>query len=172
MKKIGILLEDLFDEKELIYPYFRLLEAGYEVDLIAGEAGKTYRGKSGLGQVSSHASKDVGADDYLGLIIPGGYSPDYMRRCQATKELVGEMDRQGKLVAAICHGPWMMASACDIEGKNMTAFFSIKDDLINAGANYLDQEVVVDGNLITSRTTADLPAFLRAILEKLEGAGA
>ncbi len=167
MKKIAVLLENLFDEKELIYPYYRLLEEGFEVHLVGSEKNKTYVGKNGLKEISSHSSEEINPEDYEGVIIPGGFSPDHMRRCQATVDFVREMDRAGKLIAGICHGPWLMASACDLSGKNLTGFFSIKDDLVNAGGKYLDEPVVVDGNLVTSRTPKDLPDFLRAILEKL-----
>ena len=170
MKKVAILLENLFDERELIYPYFRLLEAGYDVHLVGAEQGATYASKAGVTEVSTHASSQIKAADYAGVVIPGGFSPDNMRRTQATVDFVREMDRAGKVIAAICHGPWMMASACDLKGKKITSFRSIKDDLIHAGADYLDQEVVVDGHLITSRTPKDLPAFLKAILAKLEEA--
>lgn len=168
MKKIAVLLENLFDDRELIYPYFRLLEAGYEVHLVAPEKDKEYKSKNGLPEVSTHSSAEISAEDYDAVVIPGGFSPDLMRRTSATVEFVREMDKAEKIVAAICHGPWMMASSCDLKGKKVTSFMSIKDDLVNAGADYLDQEVVVDGHLITSRTPKDLPAFLRAILEKLE----
>ena len=167
MKKIAILIENLFDERELLYPYFRALEEGYQVDLIGTEKDTVYSGKSGLTEKSSHASKDVSAKDYDGVIIPGGFSPDHMRRCQATIDFVRDMDRDKKIIAAICHGAWMMASACDLKGKDMTSFFSIKDDLINAGANYVDEEVVVTGHLITSRTPKDLPIFMKTIISEL-----
>lgn len=167
MKRIAILLENLFDERELIYPYFRLLEEGYEVHLVGTEKDTIYASKTGLSERSTHASKEISSKDYDGVIIPGGFSPDNMRRCKATVDFVKEMDESNKLIAAICHGPWMMASSCDLKGKKVTSFFSIKDDLINAGAEYLDEEVVVDGYLITSRTPKDLPAFLKAIIEKL-----
>lgn len=90
-----------------------------------------------------------------------------MRRTKATVDFVRDLDKAGKLVAAICHGGWMLASACDIKGKKVTSFFSIKDDLINAGAEYLDEKVVVSDNIITSRSPSDLPVFLKAIIEKL-----
>ncbi len=167
MKKVAVLIEEMFDEKELLYPYFRLLEEGYEVHLVGTEKDKVYTGKSGLTEKSTHSSKDIQAKDYSGVVIPGGFSPDYMRRTEATVNFVKEMDEQDKPVAAICHGPWMMASACDLKGRKMTSFFSIKDDLINAGAEYLDQEVVIDGNLITSRTPKDLPIFMKTIIEKI-----
>ena len=167
MKKVAILIENLFDERELIYPYFRLLEEGFEVHLIGSRKETIYTSKSGLVETSTHSSDEVSAKDYDGVVIPGGFSPDNMRRTKATVDFVRDMDKSKKLIAAICHGPWMMASACDLKGKKVTSFFSIKDDLVNAGAEYIDQEVVVDGHLITSRTPKDLPVFLKTIIENL-----
>ncbi|GMG96483.1 DJ-1/PfpI family protein [Tepidimicrobium xylanilyticum] len=117
MKRVAILIEDLFDERELIYPYFRLLEEGYKVDLVGTDKDTVYVSKSGLKEKSTHSSKEVLARDYDAVIIPGGFSPDNMRRCPETVEFVREMYKANKLVAAICHGPWMMASACDLKGK-------------------------------------------------------
>jgi protease I len=168
MKKTAILLENLFDERELIYPYYRLLEEGFEVHLIGSEKDTIYKSKTGLTEKSTHASDEVDANDYEAVVIPGGFSPDYMRRTKATVDFVRDMDKANKIVATICHGGWMLASACDIKGKKVTGYFSIKDDLINAGAEYLDEEVVVDGNIITSRTPKDLPVFLKTIIEKLK----
>lgn len=167
MKKVAVLIEDYFDERELIYPYFRLMEEGYEVHLVGTQKDAIYAGKSGLTQKSTHASKDVKASDYEAVVIPGGYSPDHMRRCEDTIKFVKEANELHKPIAAICHGPWMLASCCDLKGKKLTSFSSIKDDLINAGAQYVDQEVAVDGNLITSRTPNDLGAFLKAIIEQI-----
>lgn len=168
MKKVAILIDKFFDEKELIYPYFRLLEEGFEVHLVGPEKDTVYPSKSTFSEKSTHSSDEVKAEDYAAVVIPGGYSPDHMRRNEATLDFVREADRLGIPIAAICHGPWMMASCCDLKGKKLTGFFSIKDDLVNAGAEYVDAEVVVDGNLITSRTPKDLPAFLKAIIEKIE----
>jgi protease I len=169
MKRVAVLIENLFDENELIYPYFRLIEEGYEVHLVGTEKDETYTGKSGLTKKSTHASKDVRASDYDAVVIPGGYSPDHMRRCEDTIQLVKEFNKLNKPIAAICHGPWMMASCCDLKGRKLTSFPSIKDDLINAGAEYVDQEVVVDGKFITSRKPKDLPAFLKEIVKQIEG---
>jgi len=168
MKKIAILLENLFDERELIYPYFRLLEEGYEVDLIGTEKDTVYTSKSGVTEKSTYSSEEISAKDYDGVVIPGGFSPDYMRRCKATVDFVKDMNKEGKLIAAICHGPWILASACDIKGKRLASFPSLRDDLINAGAEHVDEEVVVDGGIITSRNPNDLPAFLKAIIENLD----
>ena len=168
MKRVAILIENLFDERELIYRYYRLLEEGCEVHLVGSEKDTVYSSKAGVTERSTHASIEVSAKDYDAVIIPGGFSPDNMRRCRPTVEFVKDMDKENKIIAAICHGPWMMASCCDLKGKKITAFYSIKDDLVNAGGEYIDEEVVVDGNLITSRTPKDLPAFLKAIIEKLK----
>ncbi|MCR3906739.1 MAG: type 1 glutamine amidotransferase [Tenericutes bacterium] len=167
MKKIAILIADLFDDKELLVPYYRCLEEGFEVDLVGAEKDTAYKSKFGLPMKSHVASKDVKANQYDGLIIPGGFSPDYMRRTKETVQFVKDMDALKKPIAAICHGPWMMASCCDLKGKRVTGFFSIKDDLVNAGATYVDDAVVVDGNLITSRTPNDLPVFMKAFISGL-----
>ena len=167
MKRIAILIEDLFNERELIYPYYRLLEEGYEVHLVGPKKDTVYTSKSGLTEKSTHASNEIRAEDYDGVVIPGGFSPDFMRRTRATVDFVREMDKLNKPVAAICHGGWMLASACNLKGKKVTSFFSIKDDMVHAGAEYVDEEVVVSGNIITSRNPNDLPVFLKAIIEKL-----
>ena len=168
MKKIAILVADLYDDNELYYPYYRLLEEGYQVDLIGALSNTTYKSKHGLPAVTTHAAKDVFAKDYDGLVIPGGFSPDYMRRSSDIVAFSKDMDKLQKPMAAICHGAWLMASACDLKNKNMTCFFSIKDDIIHAGANYLDEAVVVDGHLVTSRTPKDLPVFVKTFISVLE----
>lgn len=164
MKKIAILIENYFDEHELIYPYHRLRE-DYEVHLVGTEKDTEYKGKSGLGVKSTHSSEGVKAEDYEALFIPGGYSPDHMRRCDATIELVKEFGVKKKPIAAICHGPWMLASCCDIKGLRITSYHSIKDDLINAGANWVDEELVVSGNIITSRNPGDLPVLVKELIK-------
>lgn len=160
MKKIAILVETLFDEQELIYPYHRLRE-DFEVHLIGTDKDTVYSSKSGFQIKSTHGSAEVKADDYAALYIPGGFSPDYMRRSPSSRALVEAFDRQKKPIAAICHGAWMLASCCDLRGREVTSFFSIKDDLIHAGAVWLDQEVVVSENLVTSRNPGDLPALIK-----------
>ncbi len=167
MKRIALLLENLYDERELLYPFYRMLEEGYEVDLIGTEKDSTYKSKNGLPSVSDVASKDASADDYDAVIVPGGFSPDLMRLRKATVDFVNQMHQQNKPIAAICHGPWIMVSSCDLKGKRLTGFPSLQVDIENAGATYVDEEVVVDGNLITSRTPKDLPAFMKAILKAL-----
>ncbi len=167
MKKVAILVANLFDEKELIYPYYRLLEAGFKVDLVGAEAHVTYKSKVGLPMKSDKAAKDVDAKDYDALVIPGGFSPDYMRRDAETVSFARSMDKQNKPIAAICHGPWLMISSCDLKGKTLTGFPSVQVDIENAGATYIDEALVKDGNLITSRTPNDLPVFVKAIIDAL-----
>ena len=168
-KRVIILAEEMYNEHELWYPYYRLKEAGVDVTLVGSGSSLTYKAKSGL-EVSVDTSADhVSAADYDGIVIPGGYAPDRMRRSPSMVKLVKDFFDQGKVVAAICHAGWMLASAEIIKGKTVTCFFAIKDDLIHAGANYVDHEVVVDGNLITSRQPDDLPAFMRAVIAGLQG---
>ena len=166
-KKAVVLVENLFEDYELIYPYYRLLEAGAEARLVGPEAGKAYQGKSGTTATSGLAAKDADPGELDALVIPGGYSPDHMRRHSSMVELVRQVHERGRVVAAICHAGWMLASAGIAQGRRLTSFFSIKDDLVNAGAKWEDSEVVVDGNLVTSRKPDDLPAFMRSVLELL-----
>ena len=165
--RIAILSAPLYEDVELLVPYYRLLEAGHDVELVGCESGTTVEGKRGTSVVTTVSAADAGQVD--GVIIPGGYSPDHMRRCPAMVELVERALADGSVVAAICHGPWMLASAADLAGRRLTSFFSIRDDLENAGAEWVDEAVVIDGNVITSRTPDDLPAFMRAVVSALEG---
>jgi protease I len=167
-KKVAILVENFYEDMELQYPLYRLREEGWQVDLIGTEKGMTYKGKHGYPTVSDMASKDCRGQDYDLVLIPGGYSPDHMRRCQATIDFVKAADKAGKWLAAICHGGWMLASCCDLKGKKLTSFISIKDDMVNAGATWLDAELVVDANLISSRTPKDLIPFTKAMIQALK----
>src|SRR6476659_2590221 len=121
-KKIALLCEDIFDEQELIYPLHRMREAGAEVNIVAPEAGKVYHGKTGFEVQSDLAASDISAGDYDAVIIPGGYSPDRMRRDPAMVNFVREIDKQGKVVAAICHAGWMLVTADIVRGKTVTGF--------------------------------------------------
>jgi protease I len=167
-KRVAILAENLYQELELWYPLLRMREAGAEVTVVGTGSADTYTSKHGYPAAVDAAASEVTADDFDAVIIPGGYAPDLMRRDPAMVNLVREASAQDKIVAAICHAGWMLASADVLKGKQATCFYAIKDDLVNAGATYVDQEVVQDGHLITSRTPADLPAFCRAIIAALK----
>ena len=162
-KKIALLAENFYEDLELWYPLLFFKGLGATVQVIGSGSSDTYTGKHGYPVKVDKPASEVRAADFDAVIVPGGYAPDHMRRHPEMISLVKEAFEGGKVVAAICHGPWMLASARIIKGKTVTSFFAIKDDLVNAGANYVDQEVAVDGNLITSRKPDDLPAFCRAI---------
>jgi protease I len=165
-KRVAILAEDTYEDLELLYPLYRLREAGAEVTVVGPEV-KTYTSKHGYPVQAERASADARIDDFDAVIVPGGYAPDRMRRDPHLVGLVREAMQTGKLVAAICHAGWMLAEADVCRGKTLTSVGAIKTDLINAGASWVDREVVQDGNLVTSRTPADLPAFCRTIVEGL-----
>lgn len=168
-KRFVILVDAQFNDHEFWYPYFRLKEAGAEVTVVASTAGKAYEGKYGTPAKADKTPADISVADYAGIIIPGGYAPDHMRRDQNMVSLVRAFDQQGKVVAAICHAGWMLVSAGILKGRTVTSFFAIKDDLVNAGATWRDHEVVTDRNMITSRTPDDLPAFMRTIIAACKG---
>src|SRR2546423_4104958 len=165
--RIAILAETLYEDLELWYPYYRLREAGADVFVVGSGSSDTYQSKHGYPVTVDAEADTVTASQFDAVIIPGGYSPDHMRRHPGMIKLVREAHEQGKIVAAICHAGWMLASANIIRGKNATSFRSIKDDMVNAGANWVDREVVRDGMLVTSRSPADLPAFMRTIIAAL-----
>jgi protease I len=161
--RAAVLVEQQYQEMEVWYPIYRLREAGCKVTIVGPEAGTNYPSKLGYPCQSDKAARDVSADEFDILVIPGGFAPDYLRRHDSVLRLVSSMVEQGKVVAAICHGPSVLCSTQALKGRRATCFFAIKDDVINAGATYVDAEVVRDGNLITSRKPDDLPAFLQAI---------
>jgi protease I len=169
-KRAAVLVEQQYQEMEVWYPLYRLREAGCKVTLVGPEAGQTYPSKLGYPAKSDKAARDVSADDFDLLVIPGGFAPDFLRRSEAVLKLVSAMAEQGKILAAICHGPWVLCSTQALKGRRATCFFAIKDDVSNAGATYVDAEVLRDGNLITSRKPDDLPAFLQAIIQAVREA--
>jgi protease I len=167
-RKIAVLAEQQYEDLELWYPVLRFREEGAQVEIVgAGQA--SYPSKHGYPVKVTVQADQVQGTDFDAVLIPGGYAPDHMRRHPAMVTLVKNAAAAGRIVAAICHGGWLLCSARCLEGKQVTGFFAIRDDLENAGASYLDAEVVRDGNLITSRQPADLPAFCRAIIEALRG---
>ena len=165
--KVAVLIEDLYQVLEVWYPYLRLREEGIETVLVGSGAKKEYKSKEGYPALEELSLRDAKIDEIDGVIIPGGYAPDILRRYAEVNAFVRNMHVQGKLVAAICHAGWVLISAGIVKGKKATSFFAIKDDMINAGAVFIDKEVVVDGNLITSRTPNDLPAFCTQIIKYL-----
>ena len=165
-KKVMLLIEKDFNDAEFLYPYYRMREAGFDVK-VAGNGEKEYKGKYGYPVRTDGKIEDFKADDFSAVVIPGGWAPDYLRRSRAMVDFIREMNKKGKVIAAICHAASLLVSADVLKGKKMTCFMAVKDDAVNAGANYVDEEVVVDGNLITSRMPDDLPAFCREIIKAL-----
>ena len=168
-KKVAILVDQMYQEMEVWVPLYRLQEAGVETITVGAEAGKTYPSKLGYPCTAQKSYNEVSADDFDGIVVPGGFAPDHIRRHPKANKLVADINAQGKLVAAICHGQWVLCSAHGmLKGRKVTSFFAIKDDVVNAGAEWSDEEVVVDGNLVTSRKPEDLPAFCLACVNVLK----
>lgn len=156
--KFLILVGPEYEDLEVWYPKLRLEEAGFET-IVAGIGETSYRGKHGYPcPVDAHV-RDVAARDVVGLLAPGGWAPDKIRRDRDVLQRVREIHEAGKLIATICHGPWILISAGIVRGRRMTSTVGIRDDLVNAGAEWVDEPVVVDGNIISSRVPKDLPAF-------------
>lgn len=167
-RKICILCAEDFQDLEVLYPRYRLLEEGYQVT-IAGMGEPEYKGKYGYPVKCDADLRELKADDFDCFIVPGGWAPDFLRRTEHAANLIADANRKGKLIAAICHGGWVLSSAKMLENRQMTSFYAIKDDLIHAGARWVDLPVVVDNNLVTSRNPDDLPDFMKAILKCLGG---
>jgi protease I len=166
-KKVVILVDNLYQEMEVWYPYYRLKEAGATVVYAGASAGVTYTSKLGYPAKAELSYDQLDPAEYAGVIAPGGFAPDYIRRHEKAMRFVKNCDSQNKLVAAICHGPWVLCSAGVLKGRHVTSFFAIKDDVVNAGGVWEDSEVVVDRNLVTSRKPDDLPAFCREAIKVL-----
>ncbi len=166
-KRIAVLVADQYQELEVWYPLLRFREDGAETVAVGAEAGKTYASKKGYPVIADKSVGEVRAADFDAVVIPGGWAPDFLRQDERMVRLVKDMDRAGKVVAAICHAGWMLCSADIVHGRRATCFKAIKDDLVHAGARYVDEEVVVDDNLITSRIPTDLPAFCREVARVL-----
>jgi protease I len=166
-KRIAVLAEDMYEDPELWYPYYRLLEAGAEVQLVGPEA-KVYESKHGYPAKADIPASEVTADDFDAVVVPGGFAPDRLRRYQSILDLVRGVYEKGGVVGAICHAGWVPISAGILKGRRATSVSAIKDDMVNAGVDWVDEAVVVDENLVTSRTPRDLPAFLPALIEAIE----
>lgn len=163
-KNIIVLVHDVFEDLELWYPVHRLREEGANILLAGPEKGVVYKGKHGVPAKSDIAIRKVNIKDVDGIVIPGGYAPDKLRRIEKANSLVKEADNQNKPIAMICHAGWVPISAKIVDGRKLTSVGAIKDDLINAGANWVDEPVVVDKNLVSSRTPADLPVYMKAYI--------
>jgi protease I len=166
-KSILIFIEDAYEDMELVYPKYRLQEAGYSVVLAGPKAHQKYLGKHGYPTTSDAAIADLHAADFAGVICAGGWMPDKLRRDPQVKSLLREFHESQKLVAAICHGGWMPISANIYKGVRVTGSPGIKDDLINAGCLFEDAPVVTDRHFVSSRRPDDLPDFMKAVLQVL-----
>ena len=168
-KRVAVFVDNLYQEMEVWYPLLRLREDGAEVVTVGAAAGEVYKSKLGYPAKADLAYASAKAQEFDGVVVPGGFAPDYIRRHESALQFVRDIHTANKLVASICHGPWVLCSAGVLKGRRATSFFAIKDDVINAGALWEDAEVVVDGNLVTSRKPEDLPAFCRASIQVLAG---
>jgi protease I len=169
MAKVAFIVDEMYEDSEFRVPYERVKEAGHEPTIVGLKAGKTITGKKGKETLTTEvAIDDVSADDFDALVIPGGYSPDKIRGNRGMVAFTERIAEADKPLAAICHAGWMLAEADLIRGKTVTSWPSLKTDLINAGATWVDQEVVEDGNIITSRKPDDLEAFTKTLLAQIE----
>lgn len=169
VKKVAILVEDSVDDREFWYPYYRIQEAGFQPVILGPRAGKKYTGKYGTAIEADAAPGDISPDDVAGVIIPGGWAPDKLRTFDEILGFLREANSAGKMIAAICHAGSLLISAGIVRGVKMTSYRSIKDDLVAAGAEWVDEPIVRWKNFVTSRFPDDLPIFGRTIVEALEG---
>jgi protease I len=170
--RAAVMIGPLFEDVEATYPYYRLQEAGATVALIGTQADDTLTGKRGQELTTEQAAIDLDAGDVDVLVIAGGFGPDKLRTDQGVKRLVADMHAAGKPIAFICHAGWVPASAGIVDGRRVTSYPTIADDMRNAGAHWEDAEVVVDGNLVSSRRPEDLPAFMHALIGVAAGVAA
>ncbi len=166
-KRILLFVENLYEDLELWYPYYRLLEEGADVVIAGPEARRVYESKHGYPCRADVSFEDIKAAQFDGLVIPGGFSPDRLRRYEKVKQLTRELFNSQKLVAHICHGGWVPISAGIVRGYKCTSTPAIKDDLVNAGATWVDEPLVIDRNMVSSRRPDDLPQFCQGIIKVL-----
>ncbi|RSK27514.1 type 1 glutamine amidotransferase [Bacillus sp. HMF5848] len=167
-KKILQIISDDFEDLELWYPVLRLREEGATVHIVGKEAKHTYTGKYGVPAVSDYAYNDIDASSYDALLVPGGWAPDKLRRYEEVLHIVREFDKVRKPIGQICHAGWVLISANILHGRKVTSTPGIKDDMTNAGATWVDEPVVVDEHLISSRRPPDLPDYLREFIKVME----
>lgn len=168
MARVAVILDETFEDSEFRQPYESLRGARHDVVVVGIEGKKELKGKKGDVVTTDASIGDVSADDFDALLIPGGYSPDRLRVDPRMVDFTRAFVAAGKPVAAICHAGWMLAEADVLRGRTVTSWPSIKTDLVNAGAKWVDREVVEDGSLITSRKPDDLPAFTEALERRLD----
>lgn len=169
-KRVLIFVGDDYEDLELQYPKYRLREAGAEVVVAGLEAGVTHKGKHGYPQLSEAKLSELSADEFHGLVVPGGWMPDKLRRYDEVLSITRGIQDQGKCLASICHGAWINISAEVVKGYRYTSTPGIKDDLVNAGVSeWVNEEVVVDRHHVSARKPDDCPAFCRAIIEVMSG---
>ena len=165
--RVALLIEDEYQILEGWYPFLRLQAAGADVKVV-GSSKRSFDSKEHYPMEADLSAYDVRAEDFDAVIVPGGFAPDNMRLHPPMVDLVRDVFESGKLAAAICHGGWMLCSAGAVRGRRSTGYLPIRDDVVNAGGTWVDEAVVEDGNLITSRTPPDLPVFVEAIIAYLE----
>jgi len=171
MSRIAFVVGEDFEDSEFKVPYDELRAAGHDVEVLGAKAGETMKGKKGKEEIQiAAAAGDKDPNSYDAVVIPGGYSPDHLRTDKGVVKFVAAAVKAGKLIAAVCHGPQLLIEADAVEDKKLTSWPSVRTDLLNAGAKWVDKEVVIDGKLITSRKPDDLPAFVSAIREQLDKA--
>ncbi len=168
-KSVLIFIEDGYEDMELMYPKYRLEEAGYRVVVAGPKAGVTYAGKHTYPCASDVAIAEVKESDFVGVVLVGGFAPDKLRRDAKVKSLIAEFHQSKKLVAAVCHGGWMAVSAGVYKGVKVTGSLGIKDDLTNAGAHFESAPLVIDRHFVCSRKPDDLPEFMKGVLQVLAG---
>lgn len=166
-KRVAVLAEANYEDLELWYPLIRMREEGAEAFVVGTGSSNSYPSKHGYPVNVDAEAEMVSASQFDAIIVPGGWAPDRLRRSAAVLRLVRDANEQGKIIGAICHAGWVLVSAQVLKGRTITCVKAIKDDVVNAGANYVDQEVVRDGNMVTSRTPDDLPAFCRELVEAI-----
>lgn len=169
MPKVLIMVGEGVEDVEFLYPYYRFQEEDYEVNVVGSKGKETYMGKHGVPFISNLSPEEVNVDEYDAVIIPGGRAPDRMRIDKGLVKIVKEAYEKGKVIAAICHGPQMLIEADILRGKKATCWKSVKTDLRNAGATFIDAPAAVDGNIVTSRFPADLPKFCLETIKLLKG---
>ena len=167
-KRVAVLVAEQYQDLEVWYPVLRLREEGARVVIVGTGSASEYKGKFGYPIKADTAADKAKSSDFDAVVIPGGWAPDFLRRYRSVCRFVSDMNREKKVVAAICHAGSVLVSAGILKGRTATAFKAVKDDMVYAGANFVDREVVRDGNLITSRTPDDLPAFMREIISALQ----